>query len=178
MPKIVSWSRVKLGPNRVYWVAVKWEEWQTIAEGYAPTINAAEDAARAAAGPDALRSTVSLARERHTAKVQATKVARHNDAESIKCIYTWDYSDYDNSRIVSDWQVVRETANRYYVRKPWQSASGRTFIVDRVTLEREGRVWCRSVSFSSEIGRTARRNLGSNSGPPRAIWISWRSPGR
>ncbi len=150
------WSRCKLGQTRVYWfVGVLFED-EILADGYAQTVEEAEERAKQIAGPDSHQWQAYVAAGRHRRKVyeeRKTRPAITAGAQVRLYVYRTYTSDFDGTDHALAHLILKWTEKRVYVGERSFPAEyvgtekepifdlgpdDKTFVLDRATLEVEG----------------------------------------
>jgi hypothetical protein len=159
-----TWTRTRVGRNRVHWVAYDdrsdAEGRQIVDQGYAASLAEADAAARsalAAAGMfQARRMSKSIRPAVRNDREKAPRPARPAQTRPREYLYTRLDGDQDDGPIIAAHLVIKKTPGKVYVTRrscgpdqvgtedeAWEPDE-RTIGLDRVRLERDGSVYTRS----------------------------------
>lgn len=192
-----NWTRRRVGRNRVHWVAYDDRpdnaDRRIVDQGYATSLPEADAAARAALAAEGMyqgRRLSASAASAPRAMAPDSRPAREKPQRPTRpreYLYTRHDDDQDDLIVVAAHLVVKKTAKRVYVTRrgcgldqlgtddeAW-TPEDPTVPLDRLRLEREGSVNCRSYRLS-DFYTTRDGAMGDAERDPNAFRILGLSP--
>ena len=160
-------ARCSLGKNRAFWCV--WDEGLfkgelPITHGYEDDVEAAEQKAKEAGGPDASRQIARYASRAHSRLAlirRRERPAKGKNFQKVEYVYNYrdrsdsDYPGETRTPEATEFRIYKKTRRRHYVEyEPgliemigsglYHDYELRTFVLDRREFEREGHAWSRS----------------------------------